>query len=332
MSVSATVESQPAGPASQGTDVSAPGRTGATNAQAPATDPTTIPGAESEEQPVKGIDYFRQAFSRIRPYTQGTPETREIQPATASNPTAQAPGVFPGSVPEGSGSVAQGQPAPAAQPATTLPQQRPQAQPAPDTRIVLTPEEHRRAVQAEADRLLAEKARKEKEAADRAREVELRRTNPFEYANLMEAKEQELQAAQKETERLSGVLKDQLFHYDRNVLDIMVSALPESDRDKVIAKNIPGIEGRKATAENTIKALRTRWLAEGRASAKADLMKDQTFIKEVLARYGQAAPEPEVSPVQARPASSTGRAENGHEAVNAWMRGAARSVRTGVGN
>jgi hypothetical protein len=319
----------------QGADANAPGRTGATNAQESRADPTQVSGAETTEQPTRGPDYFRQAFSRIRGYTQTAAPAPEpaIQPATASSPAPQAPSVSSPPAPEPERSAAQPTAAPTASPATTLPPQR--QQPAPttpsqaDDRIVLTKAELQRQAQAEADRILAKRQRDDAAKAERDREVELRRTNPFEYARLMEAKDQELVAAQTETKRLTDVVKEQLFHYDRNVLDIFVSALPEAERPKVIDTS-EGIPGRKGTAANTLKALRTAWLAEGRASAKADLMKDQTFIKEILARYGQAAPEPESSPVQARSSNGTAsRPQDGNDAVNAWMRSAARATQTG---
>jgi hypothetical protein len=213
------------------------------------------------------------------------------------------------------------------QPGTTLPPAPKQAQQAtPPGQVTLTPDEIQRRIQSEADRLLARRQKEEAEKAKREREVELRRTNPFEYARLKESEEQELLAAQTETKRLTEMIGTQLTMYDRNILDPLVSALPEKLRKDVISAE-EGIPGRKATVTNTIKALRSHWMAEGRASAKSDLMKDQTFIKEVLARFGTPSPEPEPTPVRLG-ATSGQPGQNTNQRMNSWMRSGAQQARS----
>jgi hypothetical protein len=148
----------------------------------------------------------------------------------------------------------------------------------------------------------------------------------------MESKEQELEASRAETTRLSGIVGTQLQYYDRAVLDTFVGALPENERQHVIAPDGDGIENRKATAANTLKALRTRWVAEGRASAREVLMKDQTFIKEILARYGQSAPEAPTSPAYARASPGAGGNASGlsdeSARMGAFIRAGASAART----
>lgn len=326
MSVPATAEQQ-ASP-NAGVEASSTGRTGATNAQEPRADPTSASDAGTQEQPQRGPDFFRQAFNQLRGYTQSAAPAPSSTEPPAKTPASQAPAVSSPTVSEPGRSEAQPSTPPAnddspSVPATTLPT-KPPATSSPN-QIVLTPEEFERRLQAETDRRLAKQKKEDEERAAREREVELRRTNPFEYARLMEAKEQELEASREETKRLSEVVSKQLFFYDRNVLDVFVGALPESERKKVIA-DAEGIEGRKATATQTLKALRSSWLAEGRASAKAELMKDQTFIKEILARYGASTPEPAAAPVAVRPAASDA-AEDTNARMNSWMRESAKGSR-----
>lgn len=183
-------------------------------------------------------------------------------------------------------------------------------------------------VQSEVDRTLARQRQADATRAEQERERELRRTNPFEYANLMEQREQELEASKQETERLTGVVSKQLVFYDRAVLDTFVGALPQEERTKVISQSTDALENRKETAAATLRALRARWTAEARASAKDALMKDQTFIKEILARYGQAPQDSAPAPVTARPPQAA-TAATPNESVNTWMRNAARGLRSG---
>lgn len=322
MSVPATAE--PASPA-QAPEAVSPGQAGATPAQDNRAGPTQVSDSENQEQPTRGPDFFRQAFQQLRPYAQSAAQS-------ASSPAPQAPAASnpPGSEPERPAA-----PQPTAAPAATTlppaPRQAPRtAQPQPDNRIVLTPDELARRTQAEADRIIAKRQRDAEAAAERDREVELRRTNPFEYARLMEARDQELQTAQAKNADLTQTLTQQLTAYDRNVLDIFVSAIPEPHRAKVISKN-EGIPGRKETAAETLKFLRQTWTAEGRASAKAELMKDPVFVKEVLARFGGQTPEPEMTPVQVRPSAAASRPEDSNQAVNSWMRDAAKGSRQQTG-
>lgn len=329
MSVPATAEQ--ATP-NAGVDAPSTGRTGATNAQEPRADSSSASDAGTQEQPQRGPDYFRRAFNQLRGYTQTAAPAPSETEQPARDPAPQAPAVSSPTVSEPGRSEARPSTAPAnaeppSVPASTLPTKPPAAS-APN-QIVLTPEEFQRRIQSEADRIRAKEKREEEERAAREREVELRRTDPFEYARLMEAKEQELEKSREETKRLSEIVSKQLFFYDRNVLDVFVGALPEPERKKVIA-DAEGIEGRKATATQTLKALRSSWLAEGRASAKAELMKDQTFIKEILARYGASTPEPAPAPVAVRPAASDA-AEETNAQMNAWMRESAKGARAITG-
>lgn len=188
-------------------------------------------------------------------------------------------------------------------------------------------------MQAETDRRVARQQQEAIAQAQRERELELRRTDPVGYVTMVEAREREQADNQDQIKQITGHLSEQLNQYDRNVLDVFVGALPEPNRQQVIAKE-NGIPGRKMTAQQTLRALRQVYLAEGRASARAELMKDQAFIKEIFARYGGQAPEPAQPPVavRARRAADPRAYEaEANSAVNAWMRSAARQVRQQTG-
>lgn len=325
MSVPATTEQANESPA---LDATSTGRSGAEPAQEHRADPTQVSSEATPEQPTRGPDYFRQAFARIRPYAQAAAPDPVAQPA--SNPVPRAPTAQGRQSQEPERSA--GSPS-SPHAGTTLPQRSQQVPPAPapaqaappDGRLVLTQDELHRRAQAEADRIIAKREADRQAAQEREAEVELRRTNPFEYARMMEDREQQLAKVHEENKTLTTVVSRQLFEYDRNVLDIFVSAVPDSVRDKVIAKT-EGIPGRKETAAATLRALRQTYLAEGKASARAELMKDPLFVKEILARFGGTAPVPESAPVQARP-SRTSEPDTDNAAVNDWMRSAANSAR-----
>lgn len=350
MSVQAQPQAEP-NSSTTGTDALSTGRTGATNAQEPRADSTPASSAETREQDSRGRDFIRESFMRLRGYTQNAAPAPQPESAHAnSTPAPQALPASGGPVQEPGGSAAQpssSSGAPSRQPGTTLPpaqrsrqgQGQPQpgrptsatgTQPGSEGQIVLTQQELERRVQAETDRRLSKQQKDDQTRAAQERERELRRTDPFAYARLMEDKEAELEASRTERDRLTNVIGTQLQFYDRAVLDTFVGALPEDDRAKVISRETDGIESRKQTAANALKALRARYVAEGRASAREALMKDPIFIKEILTRYGHAGPEPEPAPVAVRPASDAV-PNDGHAAMNGWMRTAAQSARATTG-
>lgn len=331
MSVPATAEPNTPAP---GAEALSTGRT-EPNAQEQRAGPTQTSSEATQEQESRGPDYIRDAFRRLRGYTQTAAPApqRDRAEANATGSAPQAPPASSAASSESERSEARpATPQESSRPATTLPprqeQERPATQGAPGR--VYTDADLQRLIQSEADRILAKRQKDEETRNAQERERELRRTNPFEYARLMEEKETELEASRAETQRLTDVVGKQLFFYDRAVLDTFVSALPAEERAKVIAPDGDGIENRKKTAANTLKALRSRWIAEGRASAKTDLMKDQTFIKEILARFGSAAPEPQSAPVAVRPASDA-TPHDGTSGMNAWIRGAAQTARATTG-
>lgn len=295
------------------------GRTGA-NAQTAGTDPTPSSSPAAEEQASRGPDYFRDAFTRIRSYRQeGQDPAREAPPASRTE----------GTEPERPGTPA---PAPAAPPATTLPgrasPQAPQSA-GQSSSVTLTPDELNRRIQSETDRRLEKQKADEEARSKREAEQRLRREDPFEYVRLLEQREADQQSEEAKLKDSVGLLEQQLFHYDRGILDPIVGSLPEPTRKKILESvKAEGIPGRQEVARASLAALRSMWNAEGRDTAKAALMKDEKFIKEVLARYGGQRTEgpPEVS--AGLPPTSSSRSVTPNDQVNGWMRSAGSALRS----
>jgi len=105
--------------------------------------------------------------------------------------------------------------------------------------------------------------------------------------------------------------------YDGATLDPLVLALPEGERGTVLADVPPGLDGRKALVERTLKHLEQRW----RADEAAKLKKSAAFRKEVLAEWRAGALGDADAPDE-EPELVTG--GNGHRpnlSMNAWLRG-----------
>lgn len=287
------------------------GQTGA-NAQDSSVSSTPDSSSSHPQQDSRGPDYFREAFARVRGYTPApkSPDSAPQAPPAGGRTgrdteqdTKSRPGTASSAALAAAAPTAQGQ-----------------------SPVVLTPEELQRRVQSEADRLLAKRQADERAQREREEERELRQTNPFEYVRRIEAREQEQRETEKEAAKAVDLLSQQLTLYDRNILDPIVGALADTTRKKILESvQGDGIPGRQKIASEAISALRTQWIAEGRDTARANLMKDPSFIKEVLARHGGQREEPETSP--ATPPGAASRPKTSNEAVNGWMRGAAQQTR-----
>jgi hypothetical protein len=327
------------------------GRTGA-NAQTADPNPTPSSSPDGPEQDARGPDFFREAFTRLRSQNQ---ETHDLH-ASRREPAPQAPPVSDGSRQEPERSRGARRPKSTGQPATTLPDQpeqksrqtQPSSQPggpSPDANLTLTQDQFNRRVQSEVDRVLAKREHDERVRTQQAEEARLRRDDPFEYVRTVEKREAEQAQIQQRQREATTLLEQQIHQYDRNILDPLLGALPEPARKQVLESvRAEGIPGRAAVAKNALGALRSIWTAEGRETARSALMKDQTFIKEVLARYAgqpQGASNgngngssngvayfggPEV--VTGFPPASAARPRDDNEAVNDWMRSASTAVRS----
>lgn len=319
------VQAEPA-PA-QSAQPEASGRTGA-NALATGTDPTPPSSPAAEEQVSRGPDLIRQAFTALR--------NRNTQTAS---PAPQAP---PASRTEGSEPERSGTPAPKqkATPGTTLPARSSAAAPSNQQSgqstnggIVLSQEELDRRIQSETDRRIAKQRADEAARQQREEEQRLRKDDPFAYVRLLEEREAEQAEGQRKQQEAISLLEQQLNHYDRGILDPIVGALPEPTRKKILSSiTAEGIPGRQEVATQSLAALRMLWNAEGRESAKAALMRDEKFVKEVLARYGgQRGDEGPPEVVAGLPPTSSSRTVSESDTVNGWMRSAGSTIRATSG-
>jgi hypothetical protein len=198
----------------------------------------------------------------------------------------------------------------------------------------MTQEQYARSVQAEADRVLAKREADQRTKQAREAEQRLRKEDPFEYVRQIEDREAEEATRAQRMREATGLLEQQIHQYDRGILDPLMGALPDAARKKILESvKAEGIPGRAEVVKHTLGALRSIWQAEGRETARSSLMKDQTFIKEILARYGG---QPEAAGNGARgspemvtglPPSSSGRPRDPNEAVNQWMRTASTGIR-----
>ena len=318
----------------------APGRTGA-NAPAGDPGPTPSPSPASAEQDARGPDFFREAFQALRSRNQQTQDTSP--PRNGRAPQAPPVSQPNGQKPERSApSQRARRPASGNAQATTLPPspgasapQQHQPQPGRSEAISLTREQFDRRVQSEVDRLLAKREADERTRQAREEEQRLRDEDPFEYVRTVKQREAEQAQAQHRVKEATTLLEEQLTRYDRGILDPLVGALPEPVRKKVLdSVTAEGIPGRVEVAKATLGALRSLWQAEGRETARTALMKDQTFIKEILARYGgQANGNGHTSPevVSGLPPASSARPRDSNGAVNDWMRSSSTAIRSTSG-
>ncbi len=324
MSTSATIES--ATPAASTDEQVSTGQPGASAAQESTADPTQVSSAASEEPESRGPDLIREAFARLRGVTTQTQSSAPQAPPASPGPAQESErsGANPAEVQpsaEDAGAV------------STAPQPRQQGEPStqqiPPGTVVLTETELARRIQAESDRKLAKIQRDEEAKREREKEVELRENNPYAYARLMAEREAEQEAARAEIEKLNGQLNEQITLYDRNVLDPLVTRLPDAVRKQVLEGAGEGIPGRGKIAQGALKVLEEHWKTEGAKTARTRLMKDESFIKEVLARHGGMRIEPDSTP--SLPASSTPAPTDENGTMNNFMRMGAAATRQVTG-
>ncbi len=204
-----------------------------------------------------------------------TPATPESQPAPKASWLDRILGRAPRETPPAS----EGQ---KPQTSPTEPQEKTQETEQPKPGRFVSDEELARLVQAEVDRREAKRVTEQR----RAEKERLRRTDPFKYA---EVEEQE--AAAQRFGQLIGTLAAE---YDRAVIDPLVLALPESERQSVLEKGGPGLDGRKAIAQTALESLKKHWLAEGEKQAAEKLRKDPAFRKQLLVELRGERQEPEL--------------------------------------
>lgn len=166
------------------------------------------------------------------------------------------------------------------------------------SKLSLNQEELERRIQAETDRREAKRAQE----ARAARRRELRDKDPFAFAE-EERKEEQLQS--------QGEGVQQFFlqiggAHDRAAIDPLVEALPQAERDRILAMDGAGrgLEGRKLLVSESLKALEKHWKAEGEKQAEARLRRNSAFRKQVLSEARGGTVEPELLPAFNAPSAS----------------------------
>ena len=315
-------QTDPLNPASGNGSSEEQRRAVAANLAAPPPPTASTSDRSPEQAPEDTTDWFRVAFANMRSQQYGSApreDPTEAPPAFASTPPES--NVFGDrSTPEsetGPGDSGRHEARPTPPPSPRRRQQGSSPQ-----------EEFNRAVQSEVDRRLdkfnreeAIRRQREQELRQQQQERYLRDNDPHEYARLVREREVEQAETYKKLQDIQSFATEQVTTYDRHVLDPIFRALPEAERRDILSQIEGGIEGRGKAAQAALKTLEKMLVERGRQSARQALMQDQTFIKEILARYGGGAPEPMSNP--ALPSSPSYESDN----MNDRLRAAAAATR-----
>jgi hypothetical protein len=175
-------------------------------------------------------------------------------------------------------------------------------------------EEEERRVQAEVDRRAAraqkaqaQQTRAQQRAVLEQQEREARETDVYKAAELRNQLDA-LSSQEQFTAALVGA-------YDQSTLDPLVAALPEPEREALLADVPTGMEGRKQIVERAVERIK----AQGAREAEAKLRKSAAFRKQVLADWRRGLHGEEDAPDEPELVGGT----NGHRAgptMNDWLR------------
>ena len=157
-------------------------------------------------------------------------------------------------------------------------------------KVVLTPEELDRKIQAETDRREARRAARE--AAEQRKR--LRDEDPWAYAEQERLAEQHQAADANVTSLFTNIGSE----HDKVAIDPLVHALPEKERSRILGMDKAGVglEGRKLIVTEALKTLEGHWKAEGARDAEKKLRANPAFRKQVLAEARGQAVEPDLLP------------------------------------
>lgn len=170
------------------------------------------------------------------------------------------------------------------------------------SKITLTTEELDRRVQAETDRREAKRQRDAVEKAGRDRREAIERKldpNSPEYDPYAGTEEQaRLKAESASGEQFTSLLSDIGKQHDSATLDVLVEALPETERNRIFALDGAGIglDGRKLIVSESLKALEKHWRQQGARDAEDRLRGNSAFRKQVFAEARDQVDEPELLP------------------------------------
>lgn len=190
-------------------------------------------------------------------------------------------------------------------------------------------ESKRKRDQAATDRQTREQQSRAAQQAEQTRLDALAREDPYQFA--------EEALAQKEAgaraEQFTALLRNTATEFDRNLLDPVMTLLPQEDQQRIIGQGVQGLEGRAAAMQEGLRSLYARWRAEGAAAATADFLKsaDQNpeirarllanpaFRKQILAELRGSDEDPDM--IESRPSSG----DRGRNDMNTFLRRATRS-------
>lgn len=280
-------------------------------ASASATDspPATPASTEPSEQPAGRNDWFRESFNRVRfrlpttpPEAAASPEQKSESDAGGDAQTTVPPSAEGGSKPERTDADAS------------------KNEGKGEDTVTLTQAELQRRIQAETDRILAKHQREEAERRKREEKKRVRDTDPYKFAELEREEEQKAEALQKELEQAHKLTKSAMEAYDATVLNPLMSLLPDPEIKRILDAIDTGIPGRGQAANQALKYLEQKWKQAGVESARKALLNDQSFVKEVLAKYGGGRIEPDLVPAAAAPARQP-------FAMTSWIREEGNRVR-----
>lgn len=166
-------------------------------------------------------------------------------------------------------------------------------------------EEYDRAIQAETDRRLAEKEKRDRREARRKEREQLAESDPYEYVKRDKewrdeetAEEAEAARQEQEIQRFQNGLVSIAKQFDSTVVDPIVQELPDEVQSQILKEAPPGLEGRQHIVKSALKYIRESAARE----AEAKLRKPgSAFRKEMLRELQDTQEEPELAP--ASPAS-----------------------------
>lgn len=157
--------------------------------------------------------------------------------------------------------------------------------------VTFTREEFERAVQAENDR----REYRRQQVAERQRLAELRKTDPFQYAEEMEKIEEQATDATTTHEANRQIYGAAITHYDRNILDPITLTLSDSARSRLLKGELNTLEDRQAFVKGALHEIEQEGYRRGVSETRQKMRNDPTFRKEQLAELradgGVAEPE-----------------------------------------
>lgn len=173
------------------------------------------------------------------------------------------------------------------------------SEPVPST-ITLTQDELDRKIQAETDRRETKRKKDDLERQERERREKAERQldpNSPEYSPYDGSEEKaRIEAEQKSAKEFTDFLGQIGKEHDIYTLDVVTSALPEKERERIL--KLPGagqaLEGRALIVRESLKALEKHWRAQGARDAEENLKEDPLFRKRVFTEHRDQVEEPEL--------------------------------------